>query len=226
MAITSRDRLLKTLNRQQPDKVPLDLGATSQTGISASTLYKLRKALGLKEKPVTVHEPAQILGNVDEDVLQALGADVIGLWNPMNTIGVRNSNWKTWTMPDGTPTLIAGETQFSTDDLGNTYLYPQGDKTVLPSMKMPAEGYSFDNIDRGGDFDEDFLDARKDFAEDFAVFDDETARYLEKESVRLFEETSYGIVGMCGGGGFGDVFTLPAPWVKKIPHGIRRWKTG
>jgi hypothetical protein len=216
-----RERLIKTINHQQPDRVVVDLGATSQTGINASTLYQLRKALGLKEKPITVHEPAQLLGQVDEDVIRALDVDVIGLWNPYNFVGVRNMDWKPWNMPDGTPTLMAGGMEFSKDHEGATYLYPQGDKTGLPSMKLPAGGYFFDNIDRGGEYDEDNLDARKDFAGDFSVFDDDTAKYLEKESKRLFEETNYGIVGMFGGG-FGDVFNLPASWTKGMPHGIRK----
>lgn len=220
--MNSRERLIKTLNHKEPDRVVLDLGATSQTGINASTLYQLRKALGLKEKPITIQEPAQILGKVDDDLLEALGVDVIGLWNPINTLGVKNESWKSWKMPDGTPTLMAGGMEFSTDEKGVTYTYPQGDKTVPPSMKLPSNGYFFDNIDRGGEFDEDDLNARRDFADDFSVFDDETARYLERESKRLFEETSYGIVSMCGGGAFGDVFTLPACWVKKKPQGIRK----
>lgn len=220
--MNSRERLLKTLNHQQPDKVVVDLGATSQTGISASTLYQLRKALGLKDHPIKVHEPAQILGQVDEDIMEALDVDVIGLWNPSNTLGVKNEGWKPWNMPDGTPTMMAGGMEFSVDEKGMTYIYPQGDITAPPSMRLPSDGYFFDNIDRGGEYDEDNLNARKDFANDFSVFDDETARYLEKESKRLYTETSYGIVGMCGGGGFGDVFTLPACWVKNKPQGIRK----
>lgn len=220
--MNARERLIKTLNHEQPDKVVFDLGATSQTGISASTLYKVRKELGLPEKPITIQEAAILLGQVDEEVMQALEVDVIGLWNPKNTLGVKNENWKPWSMPDGTPTLVAGGMKFSTDEKGNTYTYPQGDNTFPPSMILPSEGYFFDNIERGGEFDEDNLDPRKDFKDDFAIFDDETARYLEKESLRLFNETPYGIVGMCGGGGFGDVFTLPACWVKNKPQGIRK----
>lgn len=220
--MNSRERLIQTLHHEQPDKIVFDLGATSQTGISASTLFKLRKRLGLKEKPVTIQEPAQILGCVDEDVMKALDVDVIGLWNPLNTLGVKNGNWQPWNMPDGTPTLMASGMKFSVDEKGVTYIYPQGDDTVPPSMKLPSGGYFFDNIDRSGEFDEDDLDPRRDFKDDFGIFDDETARYLEKESIRLYDETSYGIVGMCGGGGFGDVFTLPACWVKNNPRGIRR----
>ncbi|MFZ4617465.1 MAG: uroporphyrinogen decarboxylase family protein [Rectinemataceae bacterium] len=220
--MNSRERLSRTLDHREPDRVVLDLGATSQTGISASALYGLRRALGLEEKPITIQEPAQILGQVDEDLRQALGVDVVGLWNPGNTLGVPNRNWKPWSMPDGTPTLMAGGMAFSRDEDGATYTYPQGDSSVAPSMKMPSGGYFFDNIDRGGSYDEDNLDARADFAGDFGIFDDETALHLERESKRLFEETNYGIVGMCGGGGFGDVFALPACWVKGQPQGIRR----
>ncbi|MHB1454515.1 MAG: uroporphyrinogen decarboxylase family protein [Saccharofermentanales bacterium] len=220
--MNSRERLIRTLNHEQPDRVVLDLGATSQTGISASTLYQLRKKLGLAERPITIQEPAQILGCVDEDVLQALEVDVVGLWNPVNTLGVPNTGWKPWKMPDGTPTLMAGGMKFHTDAAGTTYTYPQGDDTAAPSMKLPAGGYFFDNIDRGGEFDEDDLHPRRDFKDDFGVFDDATARFLESESRRLYSETSYGIVGMCGGGGFGDVFALPACWVKGEPQGIRK----
>ena len=125
-------------------------------------------------------------------------------------------------MPDGTPTLMPGGMEFSIDENGAIYTYPQGDKTVTPSMVMPADGYFFDNIDRSEEFDEDDLDPRRDFAHDFSIIDYETAKYLERESIRLYEDTDYGIVGMFGGAAFGDVFNLPACWVKEKPQGIRR----
>jgi len=220
--MTSRERLIRTINHQEPDRLVVDLGSGSQTGINASPLYQLRKALGLEERPITIQEPALMLGRIDEDLRQLLEIDIVGLWSPKNIFGVRNENWKRWDMPDGTPTLIAGGLEFTTDGTGAVYAYPQGDKTVPPSMKMPAGGYFFDNIDRGGEFDEDDLDPRRDFAEDFSIIDDETARYLEKESIRLYEETDYGIIGRFDGAAFGDVFRIAAPWLKKKPQGIRR----
>ena len=220
--MNSRERLIKTINHQEPDCVVFDLGATSQTGIGASALYRLRQALDLPAQPVTIHEPAQLLGQVDDDLRQALGIDVVGLWNPMNVLGVLNDSWKPWMLPDHTPALISGNMGFKSDECGTIFAYPQGDLSVAPSMKLPAGGYFFDNIDRGGEFDEDELNAKEDFKNDFSVFDDETARKLETESIRLYQETNYGVVGMCGGGGFGDVFTLPACWLKETPHGIRK----
>ena len=219
--MNSRERLVATINHKQPDKVVLDIGATSQTGINASVLYKLRKALNLEERPIKVHEPAQMLGLVEDDLLKALNIDVVGLFNPGNILGINNTDWKPWTMPDGTPVLLAGGMGISTGN-GYTYFHPQGDLNEPPSMMMPKDGYFFDNIDRGGDFDEDNLNAVEDFKDDFGLFSEDTCRYIEAESKRLFEETDYGIIGMCGGGGFGDAFTLPACWLKGKPQGIRK----
>ena len=220
--MTSRERLLKTINHETPDRVVFDLGATSQTGINASALYKLRSALGLKEQPIKVQESAQILGVVDEDVRQALGVDVIGLWNETNTLGVKNSNFKPFTMPDGTPTLMPGDMQFTRGPKGEYLTYPQGDLNEAPSMHMPHDGYFFDNIERGGEYDEDFLNAKEDFKNDFGLLSDEDAREIERKSYELYDGTDYGIVGMIGGSSFGDVFTLPACWVKGKPNGIRK----
>ena len=218
--MNSRERVLMAINHRQPDKVPVDLGATGQTGISASTLYKLRKALNLKDKPITVIEPFQILGNVDEDVRQAIGVDVIGLWDPMSFMGVKNERWKPWKMPDGTPTLMAGGFEYDIDEDGNTLAYPQGDRSCEYSMKLPKGGYFFDSISRVGPMDEDDLNPRRDYKDQFSVYDDETLKYFEAESEKLYEETEYAIIGNFGKGGFGDVATIPGHFLKKV-RGIR-----
>jgi uroporphyrinogen decarboxylase len=46
--LTPRQRLLTTLNRHQPDRVPLDLGG-NQTGIHKFAYEKLIRLLGLHE---------------------------------------------------------------------------------------------------------------------------------------------------------------------------------
>ena len=105
---SSRDRFIAAINHKQPDKVPADMGSTPVSGIAASTLNKLRKALGLEEKLVKVHEPFQILGEVEEDVMDALKLDIIGLWGRNNFFGFQNKDWKPWKLQDGTDVLIGG----------------------------------------------------------------------------------------------------------------------
>lgn len=220
--MTSRQRLIKTLNHEQPDHIPIDLGSTSVTGISASTLYRLRNFLGLPEHPVIIGEMFQMLGLVEEDVREMLKVDVVGLPGPANFFGVReNKSYRPFTMFDGTPTRIADNNVLSTGENGRIYLYPQGDQSVPPCAQMPVGGYFFDNIDRAGEFDEDDLDPDRDFQDAFSLMSEEDAAYFERESKRLDEETSYGIVGSFGGGGLGDVAILPGP-AEKHPRGIRR----
>ncbi|MDR1930881.1 MAG: methyltransferase, partial [Treponema sp.] len=79
--MTSRERIIETINHRLPDYVPLDLGSNGQTGINASTLYRLRKAYGLPEHPIKICEPLQLLGEVEPDLLRKIGADVVPLWN-------------------------------------------------------------------------------------------------------------------------------------------------
>ena len=51
---------------------------------------------------------------------------------------------------------------------------------------------------------------------------DETAKYYERESKRLYEETDYAIIGNLAGAGYGDPGALPAPF-EKHPKGIRKF---
>ena len=111
--MTSRERVAAALAHRQPDRVPLDLGSTAVTGIAASALYRLREALGLEVRPVRVYEPYQMLGRVDEDVLDAIGADWVGLTDTGTFFGFPQADWKPFTLFDGTPVLVPGG--FNTD---------------------------------------------------------------------------------------------------------------
>lgn len=220
--MTSRQRILETINHRQPDRVPVDLGATGQTGMNASTLYRLRKALGLEEHPIEISEIFQLLGKVDPDMMQYAGADVIGLNNPSNMFGVPDGPLKPFRMPDGTPTLIAQGNEYDVAEDGSVYMYPQGNRSVGPSGHMPAGGSFFDNINRAPEFDEDDLTPAEDFKDDFGILDDATARYLEDESKALYEGTDYAIIGNLGGAGLGDSAMVPGPHVL-APKGIRKF---
>ena len=218
--MTSRERVIAALEHRQPDRVPVDFGATGQTGISASTLYRLRAALGLPAKPVTVIEPFQLLGEVDEELRAILRSDVVGLWNPKNMMGVENGQWKPWTMSDGTPVLMAGGFAPRQEPDGSIVAFPQGDARAAPSLGCLPAAF-FDNIDRAPPWREEDLDARRDFKDLFGVYSEEEARSLETQSVRLFGETDCAVIMNFGGGGFGDAAVIPGPWEKE-PRGIRR----
>lgn len=72
----SRTRLLTALDHREPDRVPFDLGGSRATGIHVRAYEGLRAALGLPPVEERVVDFSQRLAEVDEDVVELLGADV------------------------------------------------------------------------------------------------------------------------------------------------------
>jgi hypothetical protein len=113
-----------------------------------SSVYLLRQALHLDPpgSPVKVIEPYQMLGEIQPDLVEALGVDVLPLTSPRNLFGFRNEGWKPWTFHDGTPVLVPEGFNTKPGPDGEILMYPEGDQSVPPSGKLPAGGYYFDSI--------------------------------------------------------------------------------
>ncbi|MCU0785007.1 MAG: hypothetical protein MUF81_13370, partial [Verrucomicrobia bacterium] len=71
--MTSRERVLKALNHEIPDRVPIDLGG-NQTGIHKNAYRNLVKQLGLPEE-VQIMDAVQQLAVPSEKVLERLHVD-------------------------------------------------------------------------------------------------------------------------------------------------------
>ena len=50
--MTSKERLHKTLNHEQPDRIPFDMGGSGTSGIHAKAIDDIRNFLGLSKKTV------------------------------------------------------------------------------------------------------------------------------------------------------------------------------
>lgn len=78
--MNSRERVLKALNHEEPDRVPFDLGSTLVTGISHKTYLGLLPLLGLDpNREIRFIDIIQQIAVVDEDALQKLEVDVRGV---------------------------------------------------------------------------------------------------------------------------------------------------
>ena len=86
--MTSRERLLTALDHREPDRIPFDLGSTQVTGIHVVAYRRLRAHLGLPAVEPRICDVVQGLAVPDDDVVEALGVDVRGLF-PLNS-----HNWK------------------------------------------------------------------------------------------------------------------------------------
>jgi len=98
--VTSRERVLTALEHRPPDRVPIDFGGHRSSGIAAIAYARLRRALGLEERPIRVYDPIQQLAIIDEDVLERFGVDTIELGRGF---ALEDEYWCDWTLPDGTP---------------------------------------------------------------------------------------------------------------------------
>ncbi len=97
--MTSRERVISSLDHKTPDMTPIDFGGHRSSGISAVAYAKLRDYLGLEQRPVRVYDMVQQLAIIDEDVLDLFGVDVVEMGRGFC---VDDDDWKEWVLPDGT----------------------------------------------------------------------------------------------------------------------------
>ncbi len=79
--MNSRKRVLQTINHKEPDRVPIDFGATMETTIHQDGYRKLKEKLGLcLDKPNVDMLKTAGFARVDEEVQRYIGADVRGIF--------------------------------------------------------------------------------------------------------------------------------------------------
>ena len=217
--MTPRDRLRAALNHQESDRVPVDFGSTAVTGMHVAAVTRLRQAvLGDRNYRVKVIEPYQMLGELDAPLREALGIDTVGLIPRKTLFGFENTDWKPFTLDDGTPCLVPGHFNVTTNAAGDHLFYPEGDTSVPPSGHMPKGAYFFDSIVRQPPIDEDKLNPA-DNLEEFGLLDADTLPWYAQRIAAL-EATGAGVILTMPGTAFGDIALVPAPWMKH-PKGIR-----
>ena len=99
-AMTSRERVLASVRHQEPDKVPVDLGATPSSGISAAAYHNLKQHLGITDGHTRVYDVVQQLAQPEEVILDRFGIDVLDIGRTFNT---RDEDWYDVTIPGGIP---------------------------------------------------------------------------------------------------------------------------
>lgn len=179
--LTSRERVVRALNRKPVDRMPIDLGAHPSSGISAFAYKNLREHLGLDTESIWVPDTVQMLAFVDEDIRQRFHIDTILLeprWKELKPWAPRPGY--TFGMPAGMP--------LEADSAGD-WISTKGNER----MRLPSGGYFFDGdwlCDWGG------------------LGEDDAIALYAAEAERIFKETPYAtmFVGYSYGCGFSAFF--------------------
>lgn len=217
----SRERIKITTSNKQPDKLPVDFGSSSTTGMHVSIVYKLRQyyALDKPGTPVKVIEPYQMLGIVEDDLKNIIGVDVAGLETNVTFFGFSKDKWKEWKLDDGTPVLVPVLFNTEKNEEGGIYQYPEGDRNYPPSGKMPAKGFFFDSIVRQKTINEENLNPEEN-VEEFSILTDEELNYLQRTALNLRKNKNYAIIASVVNTSFGEIGSITGPQLRE-PKGIR-----
>lgn len=93
--MTHRERILTTLRHKEPDRVPIDLGGTESSGMTASAYNALKRHLGLAEG-CRVFEPYQHVAFIEDEVKERFEiATYPVIFEPRR--------WRAGLLPDGSP---------------------------------------------------------------------------------------------------------------------------
>ncbi len=73
--MNSRQRVMMSLNHQEPDRLPIDLGGTIVTSISKKAYTELKRYLGMPVEEMVMLDFVQQLPYVDEALMERFGVD-------------------------------------------------------------------------------------------------------------------------------------------------------
>ncbi len=156
-SMTSRERVLAAINHQTPDRVPVDLGATPSSGISAIAYSNLVNHIGNAELPVQIYDVVQQLAQPDRTILDRFGVDVLDIGRTFNE---KPTDWEPTILANGAPAFYPKWFKPVKREDGSYVTFDDDGKTMLSRMPVGAtffdqtyfpyvDGYpdSYENLD-------------------------------------------------------------------------------
>jgi uroporphyrinogen decarboxylase len=98
MTMTSRERVLAAIGHHEPDRVPVDLGATPSSGISAIAYNNLKRHLGRRSGATRIYDVVQQLAQPEDEILDRFGIDVLDVGRTFHNA---DADWYDVALADG-----------------------------------------------------------------------------------------------------------------------------
>jgi len=137
--MNSRERVLSAIHHSEPEGVPVDLGATPSSGISAIAYDNLIGCLPLSDRRNWVYDVVQQVAQPSEEVLDHFRIDAIDLGRTFNT---RDSDWVDYSLPNGHTAQQPAWFHPRKQHDGSSLVY-KGSEAIAT---MPAAAISYDQI--------------------------------------------------------------------------------
>ena len=104
--MNSRERVLAAIRHEEPDRVPIDIGATGVTNINLIAYGNLKRHLGLTEGRARVFHTWIQAPEIEAAVAERLHVDTVTLPRYRMSLGIPNAEFQPWTFVDGTEFLV------------------------------------------------------------------------------------------------------------------------
>jgi uroporphyrinogen decarboxylase len=98
--MNSRERILAAIQHKQPDRIPVDLGATPSSGISVVAYKNLINHMGMGHLKNKVYDVIQEVTQPEMELLDHFGVDVLDIGREFNTA---ENYWQELELIAGTP---------------------------------------------------------------------------------------------------------------------------
>jgi uroporphyrinogen decarboxylase len=138
--MNSRERVLAAIEHREPDRVPIDLGATPSSGISAIAYNRIKDHLGIDSGQTRVYDVVQQLAQPEMELLDHFGVDVVDIGRTFNTA---DSDWRDTELIDGSKAQYPSWFHPAKQENGSWLAFAD-DGT--PIAEMPTSGTFFDQV--------------------------------------------------------------------------------
>lgn len=162
--MNSRERVLAAIAHKQPDQVPVDLGSTPSSGISAIAYSNLLKAIGRTDLPVQIYDVVQQLAQPDMSIIDRFGIDVLDIGRAFNT---EEKDWHETILANGDKAFYPIHFNPVKQADGSYHCYDEDGKRLLALM---PQGATF--------FDQSYFPYINGFPENYDTLDEEMGRVL------------------------------------------------
>ncbi|MFA5043693.1 MAG: uroporphyrinogen decarboxylase family protein [Kiritimatiellia bacterium] len=192
-AMTSRERVLRAVNFQDTDRVPIDLGAMKASNIGVKAYNRVKAHLGINTKS-RILDPKFMIASVEEAVMRRFHLDVMPLDISSALSDMRpDREWIPMKLYEGAEGILPPGTDIGTDSEGRWVLLDQNRNQT--SFRMPREGYYFDDIA----FNEPGATIDPKAFRPVTGFPDKQLKALQARGKFLYENSDYALLGWGGG---------------------------
>ena len=186
--MTSRERIIRALKHNEPDRIPLDLGGTESSGITGIAYNRLRNYLGLTQGKTQIFDVYQQICKIESDVRDIVLPDTIPLL-------IEPLKWKPFVLPDGSHCQIPEKWCPKKEPNGDLVVTNSKGKVIA---RMPDKGFYFDPaiaplaaVENPAELNA-YADEIKSC--DWPFFADESLNSIAERAAYLFKNTDFAIV--------------------------------